>query len=398
MLHVIGAGLAGLSAAVAAAKAGLPVTLHEATDHAGGRCRSFYDPALNWTIDNGTHLVMDVNRAALNFAHAVGGQAQMQKGRPYFPCIDVANGQRWTLTPWALGRRPLDLLRAIGAFGLEETTTVSQSLARTKTFDTIWDPLNVAALNTASDQASAKLFAQLLRMALKRGLSSLNPWIFPAGLSAAFVDPAIETLRQTDAIIQFNHRLRAVEPDSLIFDNECIQLSHDDRVILAVPPWVAKDLFPHLPALETRAIVNGHFLLDNAAPLPGNMPWLGLTGGLGQWVSVRDRLISVTVSAADAVAQNDAASLARQMWQELAPYLNRPADQIPPCRIIKERRATIAHSPQMVALRPEPFCPYPNMVFAGDWISSPWPCTIEAAILSGLHAARLVTLIKNLTH
>ena len=82
MLHVVGAGLAGLAASVAASQAGWPVTLHEATDHAGGRCRSYFDPALNTTIDNGTHLVMDVNRTAIEFARAVAAlKSQLNKAR-----------------------------------------------------------------------------------------------------------------------------------------------------------------------------------------------------------------------------------------------------------------------------------------------------------------------------
>ena len=391
MLHVVGAGLAGLSAAVAAARAGWAVTLYEATDHAGGRCRSYHDPVLNRIIDNGTHLVMDVNATTLGFARSIGGIGQMKRGKPHFPFINVSTGQRWTLTPWALGRRPLDLLRALGLFGLDSHTTVTQSLGATKTFDAIWDPLNVAALNTASDQASAQQFAQLLRLALKRGPSSLNPWTFPHGLSAALVEPAIATLLDMDVEIHFNRRLRAVENDALTFDDQCVELGREDRVILALPPWTAHELFPHLPQLETRAIVNGHFLLDRPAALPDDMPWLGLTGGLGQWVSARDRLISVTISAADANVHAKADAIAEELWRELAPILNLPADAVPPCRIIKERRATIAHTPAMVGQRPEPFCPFPTMVMAGDWLNSPWPCTIEAAIVSGLNAARLMT-------
>ena len=396
MLHVVGAGLAGLAASVAATQAGVPVTLHEATDHAGGRCRSFHDQALNTTIDNGTHLVMDVNRTAIAFARTVGGIQNMHQGKPHFPFLNVSNSDRWTLTPFALVRRPLDLLRAIGAFGLDDTITVSQSLSRTKTFHTIWDPLNVAALNTASEEASAQLFATLLRMALKQGVSALNPWIFPDGLSAAFVDPALQTLKERGVDVRFGHRLRAVESAALIFDDHRVELGRDDRVILALPPWAAKEMFPHLPALQTRAIVNGHFHLDDPVMLPGGMPWLGITGGLGQWVSARGRMLSVTVSAADAVAQNDAESIATTLWTELAPYLGLPPDTLPPYRIIKEKRATLAHTPAQVALRPDPFCPFPTMILAGDWLASPWPCTIEAAISSGLEAAKRITHIETL--
>jgi hypothetical protein len=389
MLHVVGAGLAGLAASVAATRAGCPVTLHESTDHAGGRCRSYYDQALGLVIDNGTHLVMDVNQTALSFARAVGGLPFMEQGEPTFPFIDIATGQSWTLSPWALIRRPFDLLRAVGTLGLSSSTTVHESLGNTKSYASIWDPLCVAALNTKSEEASAALFAKLLRMALKQGLSSLNPWIFPSGLSAAFIDPAMETLRNNEVELRFNHRLKSVEPTALIFDDERIALEPNDRVILALPPWAAKDIFPDLPILPTRSIVNGHFLLNTPPTLPGGMPWLGLTGGVGQWVSVRDKLVSVTISAAEAVVGEDAQTIATSLWQELAPHLGEDAKTLPLYRIIKEKRATLAHTPDQVCNRPNSSTPYPNMVLAGDWLKSSWPCTIEAALISGLSAARL---------
>ncbi len=63
-VHVVGAGLAGLSAAVALAEAGTRVVLHEAAKQAGGRCRSYYDPALGLTLDNGNHLLLSGNADA----------------------------------------------------------------------------------------------------------------------------------------------------------------------------------------------------------------------------------------------------------------------------------------------------------------------------------------------
>ena len=70
-VHVIGAGLAGLSAAVRLAGRGLAVVVHEAAPHAGGRCRSYRDAALNMVIDNGNHLVLSGNRAALEYLRVV---------------------------------------------------------------------------------------------------------------------------------------------------------------------------------------------------------------------------------------------------------------------------------------------------------------------------------------
>ena len=68
-IHIIGAGLAGLAAAVALLKRGARVVVHEATAYAGGRCRSYHDAALGMEIDNGNHLLLSANHAALAFLH-----------------------------------------------------------------------------------------------------------------------------------------------------------------------------------------------------------------------------------------------------------------------------------------------------------------------------------------
>ena len=49
---VIGAGLAGLSAAVRLTKQGWAVTIFESAGQEGGRCRSFHDTQLDRRIDN----------------------------------------------------------------------------------------------------------------------------------------------------------------------------------------------------------------------------------------------------------------------------------------------------------------------------------------------------------
>ncbi|TAN59318.1 MAG: FAD-dependent oxidoreductase, partial [Magnetospirillum sp.] len=88
-LHIVGAGLAGLAAAVAAAKAGTRVVMHEAAGHAGGRCRSFRDEKLDRVIDNGSHLVLGANRTTLAYAQAIGGLEAMVAAEPCFPFVDL---------------------------------------------------------------------------------------------------------------------------------------------------------------------------------------------------------------------------------------------------------------------------------------------------------------------
>ena len=106
-VHIIGAGISGLSAAVRLANAGFKVHVHEATQQAGGRCRSYFDAATNLTIDNGNHLLLSGNRHALDYARSIGTEAGLVgPKRAQFPFVDISTGQRWQLD-LGDGRLPL---------------------------------------------------------------------------------------------------------------------------------------------------------------------------------------------------------------------------------------------------------------------------------------------------
>src|SRR6202007_1494398 len=98
MVHVVGAGLAGLAAAVRLARRGARVTLHEAAGQAGGRCRSYHDPALGMVIDNGNHLLLSANHAAAGYLRTIGA-TNCLIGPPGadFAFVDLASGARWVL-------------------------------------------------------------------------------------------------------------------------------------------------------------------------------------------------------------------------------------------------------------------------------------------------------------
>ena len=72
VVHIIGGGLAGLASAVALRRGGVGVVVHEAARFAGGRCRSYFEPSLGISIDNGNHLVLSGNRAALAYLATIG--------------------------------------------------------------------------------------------------------------------------------------------------------------------------------------------------------------------------------------------------------------------------------------------------------------------------------------
>ena len=98
--HIVGAGLAGLAASVELAMAGRRVRLYEATGHAGGRCRSYFDAELGCRIDNGNHLLLSGNRFARRYLEWIGGGDTIDgPDDAVFPFIDMATQQRWVVRP-----------------------------------------------------------------------------------------------------------------------------------------------------------------------------------------------------------------------------------------------------------------------------------------------------------
>jgi protoporphyrinogen oxidase len=97
-VHIIGAGLAGLSAALNLTQQGRSVVVHEATAFAGGRCRSYHDAAVGMTIDNGNHLLLSGNHAALAYLRDIGAADRLVgPSHAEFSFVDLASGERWTL-------------------------------------------------------------------------------------------------------------------------------------------------------------------------------------------------------------------------------------------------------------------------------------------------------------
>ena len=88
--HIAGAGLAGLSAAVRLAERGRKVAIYEAAGQAGGRCRSYYDAGFGAVIDNGNHLLLSGNDAAMRYLALIGGADKLQgPGRAEFAFADL---------------------------------------------------------------------------------------------------------------------------------------------------------------------------------------------------------------------------------------------------------------------------------------------------------------------
>jgi hydroxysqualene dehydroxylase len=219
-------------------------------------------------------------------------------------------------------------------------------------------------------------------------------------LSASLVEPALGFLGRHGAAVRFRERLRAIRFDGprvrgLTFGGGEVAIDADDWVVLAVPPTAAAAFVPELDAPpDSRSIVNAHYRLDAPAAGPDGAPFLGLINGTAEWLFFRDDLVSVTVSAADALAERPSTEIASLLWADIARALKLGSAPMPPARIIKERRATFAQTPEAVRRRPQPRTAYRNLLLAGDWTATGLPATIEGAVRSGWAAARLIAGAK----
>ncbi len=409
VFHVIGAGLAGLSAAIRLTEAGEAVVVHEAAGQAGGRCRSYHDPALDMEIDNGNHLLLSANRAALAYLRTVGA-ADRLVGPPHadFPFVDLKSGERWTLKigdgrlPWWIfdqtrrvpGTRPGDYLALARLLWPAPDAAVGDVIAcRGPLYERLVGPLLLAALNTAPPEGSAALAAAVLRETVAAGGRACRPLVARDGLGPTFIAPALDYLGGRGVTGGFGRRLRALTLDAgavaaLDFGDETIPLAADDRVILAVPPVVASALLPGLSTpSEFRAIVNAHFRI---APPPAMPPVIGVVNGTVEWIFAFPDRLSVTISGADRLVETPRETLAKTIWNEVATVARiGDTDAPPPWQIVRERRATFAALPTEERKRPGAATGWRNLWLAGDWTATGLPATIEGAIRSGDRAAAL---------
>lgn len=409
-VHVIGAGLAGLACALRCATAGRKVALYEAAGHAGGRCRSFADESLGTLIDTGTHIMVGAYASTQAYLADLDARHLVQEIAPAaFPFIDLARHERWVVRPsagmipswiWTPGRRVLgaplgEYARALKLARAREGDTVGDLVGRGVLYERLWQPLAHAILNTDADEASAKLMWRAIALTFAKGEAACRPILFAGGLSPALVDPALAELKRRNAEVRFLSRLKAVRiqdkrATALQFAEGMLKIEPDDVVVLAVPPDAAAELIPGLIVPhEVRAILNAHFRLDARPELPGGYPFVGVVGAESQWLFVRDNLLSITISAADKIIDQPAFELASRLWGEAARVMGRNLGRMPPWRVIKEKRATIAQTPAMLRLRPQPETGIGNLFLAGDWTDTGLPATIESAIRSGYTAAQL---------
>ena len=438
---IIGAGWAGLSAALSLAEAGHRVTLFDAAPMAGGRARtvSLATPFGRVEVDNGQHLIVGAYGETLSLIErlATGGESPSPKLERARLALDTASGLRLRAAPlpaplhlaWALatarglgpgGRRAmvglmLSLRRS--RWQVPRGETVSALLTRhsqpAALVERLWAPLCIGALNTMPGEACATTFASVLRDTLGAQRAASDFVLPDAPLGALLPEPALARLQALGTRI---HLRTPVKRLARKHDGRWqVTTGHTDdmhapegteRVLLALPPWAASRLLTdsglptgRLEVFDSEAIATGWvFWPAEAAPdLPRwqlleedpvrvrHGQWL-FDRGLVEGPGGRFRLAGIVISVASRLEALSSEAVADGLRAQLADEIGGP----PPAgvRLVTERRATFRCTPDRPRLATDHLLgEIPGLWLAGDWLWPDYPATLEAAVRSGLEAA-----------
>lgn len=413
---VIGAGWAGMAAAVTLAERGVPVTVFEASRSLGGRARRVSIDGVD--LDNGQHVLIGAYRECLRMMRLVGADPDRLLLR--FPLeLRFADGfhLRAPRLPY-----PINLLAALlGAKGLAFADAVSalrfMASLRAKDFRVVpdrtvaklldehgqsgtlrshvWEPLCVSALNTPVRSASAQVFAKVLRDGLTGRRDASDLLIARTDLGKVFPEPAAEYLGARGGAIRLGEpvrRLARVPGGFRINEAELFT-----GVVIACGPQHAGQLLVQLPELadalaaistfEYEPIVTCYLQYPESVSLPSAM--LGFSGGILQWVFDRARLggpkglLAAVISASGEHEELAKETLVSQIEAELRAALCGLPDLIW-SKVITEKRATFSCAQDFE--RPGGTTAIPGLLLAGDYVASDYPGTLEAAVRSGVAA------------
>jgi squalene-associated FAD-dependent desaturase len=443
-IAVIGAGWAGCAAAIRLAQDGHQLTLIEASRTLGGRARAV--EVHGKILDNGQHIMLGAYTACLELLHDLKiPEKQVVRRLPLQMIYPNGIGMHF-LAPrlpaplhmlialfFARGLNQADKM-ALARFSttcrwiewrIDHDCTVDELLQRFDQTENLcklmWRPLCIAALNTASDRASAQVFLNVLRDSLganraasdmlipTRDLSALMP-----GIAATYIEQHGGTVLTATSVRQITQnqagqwQLKSAQASEL--DDR-----YFDAVVIATPAEQARHLLdsfatsaeqstpatiPHydyepictcyLQYAETAKLERTFYaLLDNSE----QKKWGQFVFDRGQLNNEHAGLLAIVISASNTMSEFTHEQIAQDIARQLAHDLQRPELATPNWhQIITEKRATFACTPDV--LRPENQTSIPTLLLAGDYTASDYPATLEAAVRSGNMAAKL--LIKNL--
>ncbi|AMO36345.1 hydroxysqualene dehydroxylase HpnE [Thauera humireducens] len=428
VVAVIGAGYAGLACAVELARAGVHVTVFERSHTLGGRARVVHKDH-HWRVDNGQHILIGAYTELTRLLRLTGGSPKLLAhlpltlhvpGRlhlkaaalpaPFHLAVGLLRAKGLT---WADRMAMVRLMRRLkkSDFRVPPEMTVTGLMRETRQtaamIELVWVPLCVAALNTPPGEASAQIFANVLRDSLAGSASASELLIPRVDLSELFPVPAARYLATRRGKLRTGNAIDAIRPVAGGFRLEGDPGSQSwPHVVVATAPYHAGTLLAstgqcdrlaaQIDALPHEPIVSVYLALGKGQRLPEPMIGLvsGATAGPAQWAFDRGQLggpeglIACVISASGPHETLPRDELILQTHAQLERHLGRRLPSPEWSQVIVEKRATIACRPGI--FRPGIRTPMRGLWLAGDYLESDYPATLESAVRSGIACAQAI--------
>jgi squalene-associated FAD-dependent desaturase len=422
---VIGGGYAGMAAAVALTKRGIPVTVFESARQLGGRARGVSHQ--NTQLDNGQHLLLGCYKETLGLIEQVGGNLEQDFLRqplqldlhgnfslraPHLPAplhllVALLRAQGLTWTERLSAARFMLMLRQTN-FKLDSDITVTELLARhgqsNGLIQKLWEPLCIAALNTPVGIASAQVLLNVLRDALNQKRANSDMLIPRIDFTTLLPKRAanyvikhgghvltscgVENLRPLDNGMEIT-----TKRGSMTFSHVICATAPTTAAKLLRPIIGLDDVITQIDVLQHQPIYTVYLQYPAHVRLPH--PMLGLHQRISQWlfdkgqIAAQHGLIASVISAEGLHQDLSQHELAQSVIAELRDEFG-ITDSPLWFKVIAEKRATFACTPDLT--RPNQQTPLPHLLLAGDYTMGDYPATLEGAVQSGLRCAELLSV------
>jgi squalene-associated FAD-dependent desaturase len=429
-ISIIGAGWAGLAAAVKLSQAGIPVYVFESAAQAGGRARDI--PLRNISLDNGQHIITGAYKNVLDVLETTGANIEDLFERSPLSLRLISKQKKQYLLRATQLPAPLNLLTGLfGKTGFSimhrlqiarlslQFITNPNSIAEQRTVQDwlgkhgqdqelvkiLWEPLCLAILNTPINKASARIFLKVLKDSFlyKKKNSDL---MYPRKtLSKLYVEPCIKYIEQHGGKVFLNTRVTG-----LLTENNRIKgvslgekSIKSEEVVLTIPPHQLHGLLSTNPQLLNLASQFSDFnyepittvYLQYPKQVQLEQPMTGLLETYSQWIIDRricnqPGLMAVVISSSGPHMKLERDQLAALVEKEIAyifPDWPKPISRV----AIREKRATFRADTAVDFIRPENQSTFHGLWFAGDYTDTGYPATLEGAVKSAVTCARHLT-------
>jgi squalene-associated FAD-dependent desaturase len=428
---IIGAGYAGLACAVELARKRVPVTVFERSHTLGGRARVV--AKAGWRVDNGQHILIGAYTELSRLLRLTGGspkaleqlpltlhtpgQMHLQAARLPAPLHLALGLLRASGLSWADRLGMIRLMRFLKKrrFRLDPQMTVDRLLAEARQSARlsrlVWEPLCVAALNTPIAEASAQIFANVLRDSLAADASASELLIPRVDLSELFPVPAARFLAVRRGKLRTGTAVEAIrrvpggfhltgDPGKQLYRQVVLATAPHHAGALLASAGDCDRLAAMIDALPAEPITTVYLALGTTLRLA--YPMIGLADGPAQWAFDRGRLggpAGLIACVISTHGPHEALSREELLLAVHAQLERELVRRLPPpewSQIITEKRATFACRPGLV--RPGPQTPVRGLWLAGDYLDSEYPATLESAVRSGVDtAARVLRALEPAT-